>query len=212
MYDRIGARQDSQAFYEDPATELLRTEAEFEFARSVLEFGCGTGRFAETLLAHHLPDDACYLALDQSPVMVDLAQRRLARFTDRADVQRTQGHIAFDVPDASIDRVVSNYVLDLLSDADVVRFLAEARRVLRPGGLLCVTGLAPGTTGPSRAFTWLWSTVHRLAPSVVGGCRPIEVGDYLEPATWTLRCDRVVVARGLVPSGVLVAAPKARDA
>ena len=56
VYDRIGAGQDSQAFYEDRATRLLIRHGAFERARSVLEFGCGTGRFAARLLARHLPE------------------------------------------------------------------------------------------------------------------------------------------------------------
>lgn len=54
FYDRLGARQDWQAFYEDPAAEELIAHAEFEKAKLVFEFGCGTGRFAERILAHHL--------------------------------------------------------------------------------------------------------------------------------------------------------------
>jgi ubiquinone/menaquinone biosynthesis C-methylase UbiE len=91
VYDRIGARQDTQAFYEDRATELLIQHGEFGFAQSVLEFGCGTGRFALRLLSHHLPATARYRALDQSAIMVRLAQSRLAQFGSRAQVVLTDG-------------------------------------------------------------------------------------------------------------------------
>ncbi len=57
FYDRFGAKQDSQAFYEDAATADLILNAELGAARAVFEFGCGTGRFAEKLLAEHLPAD-----------------------------------------------------------------------------------------------------------------------------------------------------------
>jgi hypothetical protein len=42
FYDRFGARQDGQAFYEDGALQELVRHARFAHAREVVEFGCGT--------------------------------------------------------------------------------------------------------------------------------------------------------------------------
>jgi hypothetical protein len=44
VYDRIGAKQDTQAFYEDVATRELIRHGDFASATAVFEFGCGTGR------------------------------------------------------------------------------------------------------------------------------------------------------------------------
>jgi SAM-dependent methyltransferase len=70
LYDRIGARQDSQAFYDDPATEFLISHGDFGCANRVFEFGCGTGRFALRLISEHLPETACYRGVDLSSTMV----------------------------------------------------------------------------------------------------------------------------------------------
>jgi hypothetical protein len=64
FYDRFGSRQDTQGFYENPALDDLVKYADFEHARSVLEFGCGTGFFARRLLETDLPVKAHYLGLD----------------------------------------------------------------------------------------------------------------------------------------------------
>jgi len=64
FYDRFGCRQDTQGFYENPALDDLVKYADFEHARSVLEFGCGTGSFARRLLETDLPVKAHYLGLD----------------------------------------------------------------------------------------------------------------------------------------------------
>ncbi len=55
FYNRLGGRQDSQAYYEDPATNDLVAHAAFGEAQAVVEFGCGTGRFAEQLLDEQFP-------------------------------------------------------------------------------------------------------------------------------------------------------------
>ena len=61
FYDRFGSKQDTQGFYENPALDDLLEHADFDHARSVLEFGCGTGSFARRLFKMVLPEDAHYL-------------------------------------------------------------------------------------------------------------------------------------------------------
>lgn len=202
-YDRFGAKQDSQGFYEDPAVDALIAHADFEHARQVYEFGCGTGKLAQRLLASHLPDDAGYLGCDLSPVMTRLAERRIEAYAPRARIVQTDGEIRFPYDAGSIDRVVSCYVLDLLSDEDIRRYFAEAHRVLEPGGYACVASLGRGTGRLSRMVSWLWSRVFAMAPSLVGGCRPIDLDAYVDDALWRVAYRNAVTPFG-VPSEVRI--------
>lgn len=102
--------------------------------------------------------------------------------------------------------MVSNYVLDLLPAAEVAAFVSDARRVLAPGGLLCVTGLTPGRTPVSRLVSRLWGALHAVAPRRVGGCRPLRVADLLPAGQWEVVHRDVVAAWGIA-SEVLVAQP-----
>ena len=204
VYDRIGAAQDSQAFYEDRATALLVRHGAFGSAQRVLEFGSGTGRFAFGLLSQHLPETARYRGLDVSPRMVQLAQERLAPFASRAEVALTDGAPPASEPAASRDRFVSSYVLDLLSEEDVAAVLREAHRILEPGGLLCLCSLSTGTGVLSRLVACAWLRVHALRPALVGGCRPIELLGRLPAEAWRIRHHARLAPFG-VPSEVLVA-------
>ena len=206
VYDRIGARQDTQAFYEDRATEILVEHGRFDTAHRVLEFGCGTGRFAARLLSRHLPGDARYRGLDLSPTMVRLARERLAPFGERAEVVLTDGSPPASEPAASRDRIVSNFVLDLLAEDDIAAVIAEARRILEPGGLLCLSGLSTGTGPLSRLLARAWSGVHALQPALVGGCRPLELRSWLSAAEWRVRHHAKLAPFG-VPSEAVVAEP-----
>ena len=206
FYDRIGARQDSQGFYEDPPLDDLKSNADFDQARRVAEFGCGTGKFALDLFKNHLPADARYLGFELSPVMADLARRRLGPYSERAAVVLTDGRPILPVADQSLDRVVSNYVLDLLSETDIRAFLFDARRALRPDGRLCLTGLGRGERGLSRFTAWAWERVHRFRPAWVGGCRPLDMRPFLPKDRWRiLHCQTVVAFQ--IPSQTLVAVP-----
>lgn len=203
-YDRFGKKQDSQSFYEDKATGDLVVHADFGRAAKVFEFGCGTGRFAEKLLAAHLPASAVYTGCDASATMVGLARQRLAAYHARVQVIQTEGAIRFPVGDESTDRVVCAYVLDLLSETDIRTFLLEAYRTLQAGGKIGLVGLTRGTTRLSRIVSTAWYSIFRVRPSLVGGCRPIQIRRYLDGALWRVEHHRVVTAFG-IPSEVLVA-------
>ncbi len=207
-YDRFGKKQDSQGFYEDPALAELITHAGFQDARHVFEFGCGTGKFAAHLLEKHLSSSASYLGCDISPVMVGIAKHRLEVYGERAQVVLTGGAIRFPVPDRSVDRVVATYVLDLLPEADIVRFFAEARRALTPGGMVCIASLTRGVNIPSRIVASLWMAVFRLKPALVGGCRPLRLEAFVDTGVWQT-VHRKVVTPFAVPSEVLVLQNKA---
>lgn len=204
VYDRIGAFQDSQAFYEDRATDLIIHHGDFSTAQQVFEFGCGTGRFALRLLSEHLPDSATYRAVDLSPTMVKLAEERLAPFSSRAQVVLTDGAPPVEEASGSCDRFVSTYVLDLLAEEEIATVLGEAHRMLKPGGLLCLSSLTTGSGVASRLVAHLWSGVHWLSPSLVGGCRPIDVADSLPASEWRIR-HQARVAPFAIPSEVVVA-------
>jgi ubiquinone/menaquinone biosynthesis C-methylase UbiE len=204
FYDRFGKKQDWQSFYEDVATEALIRNGQFNRANSVLELGCGTGRFAERLLEKHLPANASYIGVDISETMVALAKERLARFGSRAELHLTDGSPRLDFESGAFDRFVSNYVFDLLKLEDIQALLQEAWRVLSEGGLLGSASLTHGFTCVSRVVESIWTTIYAIRPMFVGGCRPISLSELVSEPNWRIRYDARFSSYG-VPSEVLVA-------
>jgi SAM-dependent methyltransferase len=115
--------------------------------------------------------------------MIDIAERRIAANAQRARVIQSDGSLRFPIPDQSVDRVVSTYVLDLLSEADIRLAISEAHRVLTPDGMLCLASLTPGVTITSRLIGTLWSQLFRL-----------------HAAFWWGAADRFNWLRGLIGS------------
>jgi ubiquinone/menaquinone biosynthesis C-methylase UbiE len=196
FYDRFGSKQDLQRFYEDPALAVLLRHAAFEQATAVLELGCGTGRLAAQLLRDRLPAHATYVGLDVSATMITLARERLQPWSPRARVLASGGSPRLPLADASVDRLLSVYVLDLLAETDSRAVLAEARRVLVPTGRLCLASLTFGRTPLSRLVAGLWTRLFALRPQLVGGCRPIALAPLLG-AGWRLEHDSTVCTFGL---------------
>ncbi len=205
FYDRIGRGQDARPLSERRALDALVESGAFERAGAVLELGCGTGRFAARLLRERLPAGATYAGVDVSPHMVELARAAVPPWAGRAHVELSDGAMRLPAADGSCDRVVSTYVLDLLGPADAQAFLAEAHRVLRPGGLLALASLAPGRTAPARFVTALWQALWRLNPALLGGCRPLTLAGLLDRDDWEVQTD-LAVTDWFLSSEVLVAA------
>ena len=203
FYDKFGEKQDKQGFYENPALEDLITHADFQYARKVFEFGCGTGKFAERLLQEHLPSSARYLGCDVSSTMINLAIQRLAPYAEHVKVVRSNGSIRFPLSDNSVDHVISTYVLDLLSEEHILLVFAEAYRVLTAGGKLCLVSLTQGISFPSKIVSFIWMTLFRIRSSLVGGCRPIRLESYFDQGLWKLKYQNVVTPFE-VPSEVFI--------
>lgn len=92
----------------------------------VLELAVGTGRN----LPFYRPE-ARLTGIDLSPAMIEIARIRAQELGRAVDLRLGDAQ-ALDLPDASFDVVV--ITLSLCSIPDPRRAIAEARRVLRPGG------------------------------------------------------------------------------
>lgn len=129
---RLAARQAAHESGEGPdARQVLFAAVAKTRPGRVLEVGCGQGELARRI-ATELGVEV--VAIDQSPRMVELAQKR--------GVDARVGDVqALDFPDESFDCVVAAWMLFHVPDLD--RGLAESARVLRPGGRLVAA-----TNGP----------------------------------------------------------------
>ena len=109
--------------------------AELSAGETVLDLGAGGG--IDVLLASRRVGPAGHVyGVDMTDEMLALARENQRR-AGAANVTFLQGQIErVPLPDAAVDVVISNCVINLAPDKDPV--LAEAFRLLRPGGRLAV--------------------------------------------------------------------------
>lgn len=93
----------------------------------VLEIGAGTGANFS-----YYPADAQVVATEPDPHMLERAKKKLAELSTSNIELRQAGAQSLPFDDASFDHVVATLVFCTVPDA--ARGLAEARRVLKPGG------------------------------------------------------------------------------
>ena len=116
----------------DGIAAALRSLAQAYSAERVLEVGCGTGRWLGELrpVARHV------FGLDLSPGMLRQARRRDARLA----VTCGQA-IRLPFPAAAFDLVFCVNAFHHFPEPRA--FIAETRRLLRPGGALAILGMEP---------------------------------------------------------------------
>jgi SAM-dependent methyltransferase len=155
----------------------------------VLDLGSGGGLDVLLSARRVAPGGTAY-GLDASSDMLALARANAAA-AGVADARFLHGHIEdIPLPDEHADVVISNCVINLSTDKP--RVLAEAFRVLRPGGRLGVSDVVVGDgTDPAQL-----TDAEQRVGCVNGALTQRQYRDLLETAgftaiTITLTCEAV---------------------
>jgi ubiquinone/menaquinone biosynthesis C-methylase UbiE len=120
--------------------------ADLEEGQTVLDLGSGAGIDC-FLAARQVGPEGRVIGVDMTAEMIERARRNAAE-GGWDNVEFRLGEIeALPVADASVDVIISNCVLNLSAEKE--RVLADAFRVLRPGGRLVVSDMVSDEPVPA---------------------------------------------------------------
>lgn len=146
---------------------LEESRIPFTGRERVLEIGCGIGRMTKPLAARF----ATVTGIDVSAEMVARARAALATIAN-VRIEVGTGVDLGGIPDASVDFVFSYIVFQHIPDPAITRrYIAEAARVLAPGGWFHfqVNDLPPERiSAAARMRAWAGRVRRRLTPGARG--------------------------------------------
>lgn len=144
----------------------------------VLDLGCGNGRFFEILKDKNTD----YLGVDSSERLIGIARAKYpqAKF-------QVADALSLPFPDDQFDKIYSIAVLHHIPSKELrLRFLEEAKRVLKPGGFFILTVWKP----KDRQERFL--RARFLLKKVFGLAGGLDIGDVIEPWFGDNRGERYV--------------------
>lgn len=137
--------------------------ASLKEGETVVDLGCGGG-LDVFLAAKKVGPTGRAIGIDMTPEMLELARRNAER-SGATNVEFHQATIDnLPLPDASVDCVISNCVINLASDKAAV--FAEVARVLKPGGRLAVSDIALKADLPAELAGDLMAYVGCIAGAI----------------------------------------------
>jgi ubiquinone/menaquinone biosynthesis C-methylase UbiE len=138
---------------------------------------------------------------------VELADGMLAQTRKRlqaaglGSVELVRGdalRLPFD--DASFDLLVNAYMLDLLAREDIVRALAEFKRVMRPGARLVLSNMTKGGPRCHR----VWDSLYARGINLTANCRGVLAAPVLAELGFR-EIRREYMAQMLFPTEIVTA-------
>ena len=134
----------------------------------VVDLGCGGG-LDVFLAAGKVGPTGRAIGIDMTDEMLDLARRNAAKGNNGQGFMNVEFHKAtiekLPLPDASVDCVISNCVINLAPDKPAV--FREIARVLKPGGRLAVSDIALKKPLPAEIGQDLMAYVGCIAGAVL---------------------------------------------
>jgi len=197
FYDFWGSRYDMFSFYEAQAKGMAMQLLDLAPGHQVLNVGLGTGK------EHYLIQEV--ISTSGNAFGIDISSRMLSTAYERTKAPlccADGGNLPFC--QASFDRLLCSYVLDLIPFTDIPLWLSEFRKVLKPECRMVISSLTEGVDTLSRSFVSLWKFVYRISPIACGGCRPLQLSELINQSGFQILDRKVIVQLG-VPSEVIVA-------
>lgn len=168
FYDRIAASYDlitaMEAVVQRRAARMLDPAP----GNLILDVGCGTGAL-HRFLPRLTDANGLLVGLDLSmPMLRRCTEKRVA-----AACQANAGQLPF--ASETFDSLISTFFFDLAPESDVDPLLDSMWGVVKPGGTLVIVTMARGESVGARVFNAIWKRLHSIAPTLTGGCQPVEL-------------------------------------
>ena len=200
IYDRMSAVYPISTFLFHSAAHRCALRASgIRDGMQVLEVATGSGEMFRRLV--RVNRSGATFGLDLSPKMAARTQRRVSKeFPSSSTLCQAVDARRLPFRNETFDALVCCYLLELLSNEDILTTLSEFRRVLRMRGSLALDLIGQNTA----MFNRLYRIVGSIAPSFWGRQVSRRVPELIEASDFRIMSDQTV-RQTFYPSRVIAA-------
>jgi ubiquinone/menaquinone biosynthesis C-methylase UbiE len=198
-YSKVGWFYNFWSYLTESKTlRMAITMADLKDGEAILEVAVGTGIVFNKLVSLNI--HGINEGVDISPDMLNRAKKLLKHNENKN--YHLQLASAYHLPfkSNSFDIIISNYMFDLLPEDDFNKVLSEFHRVLKSPGRIIIATMSFG-------FRWyhkFWYWVAKFTPSLLTGCRPVSLADFMKKAGFS-NTEKALISQNTLPSDVLKA-------
>ncbi|MBK5212255.1 MAG: methyltransferase domain-containing protein [Flavobacteriaceae bacterium] len=159
---------------ESKAAKKVIELADIRNGEHIIEIACGTGIVFKEIVKRN--PDGQNLGIDLSTDMLAKAFKLLAK-EDSKSYELHQGDIFnLQIGNKSYDKLVNNFMIDLMPEDTFDTILSEFYRILKPNGVAVISTFSNGQRKVNKF--WVWIAKH--FPKLLTNCRPVEIKSNLK--------------------------------
>jgi len=158
---------------ESKAADKVIELAEIKDGEQIIEIACGTGLVFREILKRN-PNGKSH-GIDLSLDMLSKAKKLMSKEKFQ-NYELSQGDVLnLEIPDQSFDKLINNFMIDLMPEDKFDDILSEFHRILKPNGIAVISVFSNGQKKVNKF--WIW--VAKYFPKLLTDCRPVEIRNNL---------------------------------
>ncbi|MCG2459383.1 methyltransferase domain-containing protein [Flavobacteriaceae bacterium F89] len=180
---------------ESKAANKVIEYADIHNGERIIEIACGTGVVFKEIVKRNPEGEN--LGIDLSNDMLAKA-RKLLKKEDAKSYELRQGDIfELYIESESYDKLVNNFMIDLMPEETFDEILLAFYKVLKPNGLAIISTFSFGRKKVNKFWVWLAGNF----PKLLTECRPVEIKNNLKRIGFEIEKE-IEISQNTFPSKV----------
>ena len=169
--------------------------ADIHDGEHIIEIACGTGLVFYEIVKQN--PSGYNLGIDLSEAMLSKARKLLVNM-DKQHYELRQGDVFnLKIKGQSFDKLVNNFMIDLMPEDKFEGILSEFYKILKPNGIAVISTFSQGKSKANKF--WVWVAKH--FPKLLTNCRPVEIKSKAQKTGFTVEKE-IEISQNTFPSKV----------
>lgn len=161
----------------------------------IIELACGTGLLFKEIVKRN--PNGKNLGIDLSLAMLSKATL-LMKTEDKSNYELTQGDVLnLNIKDESFDKLINNFMIDLMPEDKFEKIVSEFYRILKPNGVAVISVFSEG----QKKVNKIWILIAKYLPKLLTDCRPVEIKKNLMKAGFEIK-EEIDLSQNTFPSKI----------